>query len=131
MHHRYQWRATFVLFAALMSLGLAGQPHVHTSRTSQQVLPLPKGDDVFHFVVFGDRTGGPAEGIKVLAQAVEDANLLDPDLVMTVGDLVNGYNQTDPWMKQMEELQATMGKLKKQWFPVAGNDDVYWRRSSR
>jgi len=106
----------------------AEPPHIHTSRTSQKILPLPKGDDVFHFIVFGDRTGGPAEGIKVLAQAVEDANLLDPDLVMTVGDLVNGYNQTGEWMKQMEEFQFTMSKLKMPWFPVAGNHDIYWRR---
>ncbi len=107
---------------------MAAEPHIHTSRTSPKILPLPKGDDVFHFVVFGDRTGGPAEGIKILAQAVEDANLLDPDLIMTVGDLVNGYNQTDEWMKQMQEFQDTMGKLKMPWFPVAGNHDIYWRR---
>jgi 3',5'-cyclic AMP phosphodiesterase CpdA len=107
---------------------VAAEPHIHTSRNSPKILPLPKGDDVFHFVVFGDRTGGPAEGIKVLAQAVEDANLLDPDLVMTVGDLVNGYNQTEEWMKQMQEFQDTMGKLKMPWFPVAGNHDIYWRR---
>ena len=110
---------------------MAAEPHIHTSRTSPKILPLPKGDDVFHFIVFGDRTGGPAEGIKVLAQAVEDANLLDPDLVMTVGDLVNGYNQTEPWMKQMEEFQATMSKLKMPWFPVAGNHDIYWRKDAK
>ena len=122
------------LFSALLWLTsvafavAANAPHVHTSRSSSKILPLPKGDDVFHFIVFGDRTGGPAEGIKILAQAVEDANLLDPDLVMTVGDLVNGYNQTSEWMKQMEEFQFTMSKLKMPWFPVAGNHDIYWRR---
>ena len=119
------------LMMIMVVAGLADSPGIQTDRRSPKVLPLPKGDDVFHFIVFGDRTGGPAEGIKVLAQAVEDSNLLDPDLVMTVGDLVNGYNQTDAWMKQMTEFQATMGKLKMPWFPVAGNHDIYWRKSSR
>lgn len=120
-----------IVWLGSLSTLVAADPHIHTSRTSSKILPLPKGDDVFHFVVFGDRTGGPAEGIKVLAQAVEDANLLDPDLVMTVGDLVNGYNQTSEWMKQMEEFQFTMSKLKMPWFPVAGNHDIYWRKDAK
>ena len=54
---------------------------IHTSREGRS-LPLAVKEDMFHFVVFGDRTGGPAEGIKVLEQAVVETNLLDPDLVL-------------------------------------------------
>jgi len=99
----------------------------HTSRESPVTLPLPEEKDAFFFVVFGDRTGGPASGVSVLADAVRDVNLLEPDLVMTVGDLINGYNQTPDWMWQMEEYQRIMGELICPWFPVAGNHDTYWR----
>ena len=89
-------------------------------------LPLPGEEEAYCFAVFGDRTGGPAAGIHVLADAVEEMNLLGPDLVMTVGDLIEGYNQPAQWLRQMQEFRDVMGKLQMPWFPVAGNHDIYW-----
>lgn len=102
-----------------------------TNRPGAIQLPLPEEKDAFTFVVFGDRTGGPAEGINVLADAVRDTNLLAPDLVFTVGDLIQGYNETPEWMTQMKEYKAVMDRLVSPWFPVAGNHDVYWRDKDR
>lgn len=129
---RKQRRTCLILACAVLAHPLAAHEEGHaerfsTSRGNPLVLPLPDEKDAFFFVVFGDRTNGPPEGVRVLAQAVSDVNLLAPDLVMTVGDLVQGYNDTPAWLVEAAEYKATMAKLECPWFPVVGNHDIYWR----
>ncbi|MEM7456495.1 MAG: LamG-like jellyroll fold domain-containing protein [Planctomycetota bacterium] len=100
---------------------------ISTTREGVRVLAPPTEDGVFHFAIYGDRTGGVPAGLRILEQAVTDTNLLDPDLVMTVGDLIQGYNEEPEWLEQMQEYKAIMDRLNMSWFPVAGNHDVYWR----
>ena len=138
-HHQIQndMRRTFFLLFAFSCCSLFGQVdstkqiistrgEIFTTRKNPITLPLPNEDDAFHFVIYGDRTGGDPSGLKVLRQAVVDTNLIDPDFVLTVGDLIQGYNRPDQWMPQMREFTGIMSDLKMNWFPVAGNHDIYW-----
>ena len=99
---------------------------IFTTRETPSTLPLAKDEDSFQFIVYGDRTGGNRAGLKVLRQAVEDTNLLDPDFVLTVGDLIQGYNRPVQWQKEADEFNEIMSGLAMTWFPVAGNHDIYW-----
>ena len=102
-------------------------PHPERFTTDQpgRTLDLPDEEEMFTFVVFGDRTGGPDSGVAILREAVRETNLFEPDLVMTVGDLIQGYNTTEPWMRQMREYREAMDELLCPWFPGAGNHDIY------
>lgn len=59
---------------------------------SDIVLFLLSEEDLFVFVVFGDWIGGLVDGVNVFVDVVWDVNLIEFDLVMIVGDLINGYN---------------------------------------
>ncbi len=106
-----------------------GSSTVRTNRADALSLSVPEDGESFQFAIFGDRTAGPPEGLEVLRQAVAETNLLAPDFVMTVGDLVPGYNETPQWLEEMRAYKSVMMDLAMPWYPVAGNHDIYWRGS--
>jgi len=122
-------RQTLIALAAVALLAACESvtpTPVRTDRADTLALSAPSEEESFHFAIFGDRTAGPDSGLEVLRQAVAETNLIAPDLVMTVGDLVPGYNGTPKWLEEMLAYKAIMADLAMPWYPVAGNHDVYW-----
>lgn len=77
----------------------------------------------FQFVVVSDRTGG--HRARVFSQAVEQINLLQPEFVVSVGDLIEGYSEDRAKVEdQWREFQSYVCKLQMPFFYVPGNHDV-------
>jgi 3',5'-cyclic AMP phosphodiesterase CpdA len=86
-------------------------------------LQLNNDPSDFQFVVISDRTGGHRE--KVYSRAVEQINLLQPEFVLSVGDLIEGYtSDAEKAAQQWREFQGYTSKLQMPFFYVAGNHDL-------
>lgn len=77
----------------------------------------------FQFAIVTDRTGGRRPG--VFAQAVRKINLLEPEFVVSVGDLIEGYTE-DPgqWALEWSEFEEMVDRLRMPFFFCAGNHDI-------
>jgi 3',5'-cyclic AMP phosphodiesterase CpdA len=86
-------------------------------------LELNEGPDAFRFVVVSDRTGGHRPG--VFSRAVRMINLLQPEFVMSVGDLIEGYSE-DPgqWALEWSEFETNVDRLQMPFFFCTGNHDM-------
>ena len=77
----------------------------------------------FQFVVVTDRTGGMRPGI--FEQGVEKVNLLQPEFVLSVGDLIQGYTEdVDEIKRQWDEFDEFVKRLNMPFFYVVGNHDI-------
>jgi len=77
----------------------------------------------FQFAVVTDRTGGHRPG--VFERAVNKLNLLQPEFVLSVGDLIEGYTEdTIELIRQWEEFDGFVQKLDMPFFYVPGNHDI-------
>src|SRR5215211_45132 len=86
-------------------------------------LKLNNDPDQFTFAVVSDRTGGHRD--KVFSQAVARVNLLQPQFVMSVGDLIEGYTTKDETIKaQWDEFDGYAKRFEMPFFYVGGNHDL-------
>ena len=79
--------------------------------------------DDFQFVIVSDRTGGMQPGI--FASAMGKVNLMQPEFVISVGDLIDGYTR-DPkvWERQWAEFNGLVRELEMPFYYVPGNHDI-------
>ena len=78
----------------------------------------------FQFAVVSDRTGGVRPG--VFKKAVKKLNLLQPEFVISVGDLIPGFDRkNDVLDQQWMEFDEIVEQLEMPFFYVPGNHDIF------
>lgn len=77
----------------------------------------------FQFLVVSDRTGGHREG--VFPSALAKARLLQPEFIISVGDLIEGYTDDESELKrQWDEFEGFFTGFELPFFYVPGNHDL-------
>lgn len=125
----------YLFFVLLFCLGMLGGC---TSRSTSDFIiaeeernpwtHLDQDSDAFQFAIISDRTGLPRDG--VLEHAVAHVNRLQPDFVMSIGDLVEGYTREgritdlDRIQRDWDTTTATLNTLTMPFFYVVGNNDI-------
>jgi 3',5'-cyclic AMP phosphodiesterase CpdA len=86
-------------------------------------LRLNNDPSVFRFAIVTDRTGGARPG--VFERAVEQLNWLQPEFVVSVGDLIQGgSDDLDKINRQWQEFNGFIKRLEMPFFYVPGNHDI-------
>jgi hypothetical protein len=112
-----------VAFSSNLKTGTADLSVERQERNPWTSLRLNNDPADFQFAIVSDRTGG--HRARVFSQAVEQLNLLQPEFVLSVGDLIEGYKEdrtklTDEW----REFQGYVSKLQMPFFYLPGNHDL-------
>jgi 3',5'-cyclic AMP phosphodiesterase CpdA len=80
-------------------------------------------DDKFTFAIITDLNGGERKGIFEIA--IEQVNLLRPELIVTVGDLIDGVSENkDSLNMEWDFFDNRAKKAKAPLFHVGGNHDL-------
>ena len=91
-----------------------------TPWTHQQ---FDSSNEKFTFAIFSDLTGGEREGIFEVA--VAQLNLLRPDMIINVGDLIEGdYENLDELNAQWDSFDERTDRARAPVFYVGGNHDL-------
>ena len=78
----------------------------------------------FNFVIIGDRTGG-ANVQETFKLAMGQLNLLQPEFVINVGDVIEGYSDEKAELNaEWDEVDKMLNTLEMPFFRTPGNHDI-------
>lgn len=81
--------------------------------------------DKFSFVILGDKTSGGEGKWPIYDRAVDAINLLKPDFVITVGDMIPGHmEERAAWDAEWAEYMAHAKRIESPLFFTVGNHDI-------
>jgi hypothetical protein len=123
--------AAVTLSLLAVAVRLSGSPPAPSAALQVQVedrnpwtnLRINNDPDDFQFAIVSDRTGG--HRARVFSRAVDQLNLLQPEFVVSVGDLIEGGKE-DPERLAAEwrEFQGYVARLQMPFFYAPGNHDI-------
>ena len=119
-----------ILLAAIIAMTLSAcnrqktfKSDVNTDKKPWTNLEFNNNPDNFQFAIVSDRNGGCRPG--VFEEAVKKLNLMQPEFVLSVGDLIAGYTtDTAKITAQWAEVNHTISELKMPFFYLPGNHDI-------
>jgi len=124
------------LFALLLILsGCATAPRPMSISVEPEANPwthlnFNQDPDRFQFAILCDRTGGNRPG--VFESAMWKLNLLQPEFVVSIGDLIQGYTQDEAEIEtQWDELEGLVQQLEMPFFYLPGNHDISNKKMAR
>ncbi len=101
----------------------AFKANITTDKKPWTNLKFNNDPDNFQFAIMADRNGGSRKG--VFEDAVQKINLMQPEFVLNVGDLIAGYTtDTSAIAKQWKEVNDIISGLKMPFFYLPGNHDI-------
>lgn len=123
---RVRWLSASVLLAAAACVAEGPGAFEHDLASAPTPWTHDRFDDEpgkFTFGVFSDLNGGERSG--VFAVAVRQLSLLRPELVLSVGDLIDGETQdVSELSREWDAFDEEAGKIPAPVFRVGGNHDL-------
>lgn len=118
---QFQFQITFTLAAAISVWGAYSARSYRTQFIKLSSNKLTVTKEQIRVVQISDLHVGSNSSQKFVRKLVQDINDLKPDIIVSTGDLFDGYLEIlAPYVDILRELKAPFGK-----YAISGNHEVY------